>query len=156
MRFFRVVQQSISNTGRTTALGVLASFFLVYTWFLGHIQCLRQLGPGLWATLNALGSDSAILICLFKRYLQIPCPFCGLTRSFTLIGQGQWLTSLDLHPLGIPLYLLTVYFALASLLKPNWADRLLRYAGRPIFYWTGFTSFLLAWCWKLGHNPHFW
>ena len=56
--------------------------------------------------------------CLFQRTFHLPCPGCGLTRSFKAMWRGEWLTALRYHPLG-PLYFsLCALFLLAALLEP--------------------------------------
>lgn len=37
-------------------------------------------------------------ICYFRQMLGIPCPGCGLTRSFLLILQGSFAEAWQLHP----------------------------------------------------------
>lgn len=37
-------------------------------------------------------------VCYFKRITGIPCPGCGLTRSFLLILQGKFSQAWELHP----------------------------------------------------------
>ena len=68
----------------------------------------------LWAVLTGIfaasfvlplpGSDGTIAhipsICPFYNLTGLPCPGCGLTRSFVSLGHGQWLESLHWHPLG--------------------------------------------------------
>lgn len=37
-------------------------------------------------------------ICYFKNLTGIPCPGCGMTRSFLLILQGRFKQAWELHP----------------------------------------------------------
>ena len=57
--------------------------------------------------------------CIFQQVFHVPCPGCGLTRSFKAIWRGDVWLALRYHPLG-PLYFgLCVSFLLAALLhKP--------------------------------------
>ncbi len=44
-------------------------------------------------------------ICAFKNLTGIPCPGCGLTRSFVCLGHGHFADSVRYHPLGPILFL---------------------------------------------------
>jgi hypothetical protein len=41
-------------------------------------------------------------VCLFHRLTALPCPTCGLTRSWAALLRGQLGTSLRFHALGLP------------------------------------------------------
>ncbi len=43
-------------------------------------------------------------VCLFYHLTGLPCPGCGLTRSFVCLGHGHWRESLHWHPLGMIIY----------------------------------------------------
>lgn len=45
-------------------------------------------------------------VCLFYHWTGLPCPGCGLTRSFVCLGHGDFLGALHWHPLGPALFLL--------------------------------------------------
>ena len=45
-------------------------------------------------------------LCLFYHLTGLPCPGCGLTRSFVCLGHGQFLEALHWHPLGPAIFLL--------------------------------------------------
>jgi hypothetical protein len=60
----------------------------------------------------ALPSQGAgVPICLFRYVTGLPCPGCGLTRSFSCILHGEFERGYDLHPFG---YLLLPLFILAA------------------------------------------
>ncbi len=42
-------------------------------------------------------------VCLFKHVTHIPCPSCGSTRSVLSLLQGNWMASLLINPLGLPI-----------------------------------------------------
>lgn len=44
--------------------------------------------------------------CVFRRAFHIPCPGCGLTRSFAALWHGNLSASFHFHPLGLPLFAL--------------------------------------------------
>lgn len=46
------------------------------------------------------------LNCLFKQFIGISCPACGMTRAFNEIMQGHLLTSFQYNILAIPLCVL--------------------------------------------------
>jgi len=79
----------------------------------------RRTNAGLvWALLSAVFAASVLLplpasggriahlpsVCLFYQLTGLPCPGCGLTRSFVCIGHGYWRDSLHWHPLGLGIY----------------------------------------------------
>ena len=41
--------------------------------------------------------------CVFRTVTGFPCPFCGGTRSVVLAARGEWASSLQMSPFGIPL-----------------------------------------------------
>lgn len=45
------------------------------------------------------------LFCPFRALTGIPCPGCGLTRSFTAIALGQWETAINYHLFGPVIFL---------------------------------------------------
>lgn len=56
-----------------------------------------------------------IEICAVKRFLNIPCPGCGLTESFALLTCGNFGASFSAHPFGIVIALWFVYLFFNSL-----------------------------------------
>src|SRR5256885_17256930 len=70
-------------------------------------------------------------ICLSRTLFHMPCPGCGLTRSFVSLWHGQVLLSLRYHPFGLPLFILCaaalVRGVLYSTESPKWTrlDRLM-------------------------------
>lgn len=49
-------------------------------------------------------------ICVFKKYLGISCPGCGLTRAFTSILTGNILKSFSYNILAFFIFLLGIVF----------------------------------------------
>ncbi|MCS6885781.1 MAG: DUF2752 domain-containing protein [Acidobacteriota bacterium] len=56
-------------------------------------------------------------LCGFKNLTGLPCPGCGLTRSFCAIGKGDIYKAMHFNALGPALYLLAAYFWIAALLR---------------------------------------
>ena len=64
-------------------------------------------------------------ICLFHNFTGLPCPGCGLTRSWVAMAHGHAGEALVWHPLGPMLFLSALGYALWSawtaLKKPPFA-----------------------------------
>lgn len=41
------------------------------------------------------------IICPFRRMTGLPCPGCGLTRSWVYLAHGRWSDSWAAHPFGV-------------------------------------------------------
>ncbi len=52
--------------------------------------------------------DSSRSICPFMRFLDIPCPGCGLTKSMIHAYKLEFGVSMDYHLWGIPLILIGI------------------------------------------------
>lgn len=46
--------------------------------------------------------------CMFRRWLQIDCPGCGLTRSFIELAHGRFARAWRFNPAGVALFLLVL------------------------------------------------
>ncbi len=61
----------------------------------------------------ALPSQGAgIQICFFRYLTGLPCPGCGLTRSFSCILHGDFARGYEYHPFGfvlLPIFLLAAF-----------------------------------------------
>lgn len=59
----------------------------------------------LWVSYNFISisrsGESSPDFCLLKSTMDVPCPFCGTTRSVMYGLQGEWHDALQLNPLGI-------------------------------------------------------
>ncbi len=72
------------------------------------------------------------VICPFRRLTGLPCPGCGLTRSWVYLAHGQWSDSLSAHPFGVIAAGLTVALVVAVVAarvrrrRPPDLDRLVR------------------------------
>jgi hypothetical protein len=52
------------------------------------------------------------VICPFRLVTGLPCPGCGLTRSWVYLVHGQWLDSVAANPFGAVLLALGLAFVL--------------------------------------------
>lgn len=72
------------------------------------------------------------VICPFRRLTGLPCPGCGLTRSWVYLAHGQWRDAIVAHPFGLVAVALTVALVAAVVLArarghaPPDLDRLVR------------------------------
>jgi hypothetical protein len=57
-----------------------------------------------------------VSLCIFYNLTTLPCPGCGLTRSFCSIAKGGLLASFDFHWLGPIMFIGTFSVWLSSLL----------------------------------------
>jgi hypothetical protein len=136
---------------------IMSGLFLAYTWLAGFIRLLPHAPWLLITSTGTLNQDTSYLpVCLFKVMTHLPCAFCGLTRSFTMIWQGRWLQALDYHPLGFPFFLAAVLLAFGGALLPEATRPVIRFfTNRPAVY--GAVALLvLCWLWKLARNPVYW
>jgi hypothetical protein len=71
-------------------------------------------------------------ICLFRNTFDLPCPGCGLTRSWVALARGEPTRSLAAHSLG---WLIMIYAILQAVRHTVWlvippAQRMVEGAGR--------------------------
>ena len=97
--------------------------------------------------------------CWSRSWLGLPCPGCGLTRSFVLAAHGAWGQAFALHPPGTllfvavllqaPLRLLSLLLPSHSFLRRTLIDRCLQ--ARPwLLLVTGLFLLSLAWwLWRI-------
>lgn len=71
-----------------------------------------------WPTFSAHGPSESM--CLLRRASGIPCPTCGMTRSFRCLGQGLWADGFAFHPLAPVLF---VVFAVVMVRSAGVAAR---------------------------------
>jgi hypothetical protein len=48
-------------------------------------------------------------LCLSRTWLQLPCPGCGLTRSFIALGHGDLAAAWRYNPAGLYIFVLCVF-----------------------------------------------
>jgi hypothetical protein len=67
-------------------------------------------------------------LCLFRRVTELPCPGCGLTRSFCAISHGDFPGAWGFHPFGFAFYALAltlVVWPLVAGARPELERRIL-------------------------------
>ena len=100
----------------------------------------------------ALLPDRAVrdgpVLCLFRRVTGVPCPSCGLTRSWQAAGHGRVRDAVRSHPLGP----LTMAVA-AWLAIDGRAER--RLAENTSSAWTtaAVVGWFATWLWRLSRRP---
>jgi hypothetical protein len=57
-------------------------------------------------------------LCIFSRATGYPCPFCGLSRSFSEISHGDLVRASLYHPLGLAAYFITAVTATRAVGHP--------------------------------------
>jgi hypothetical protein len=65
------------------------------------------------------------VICPFRLLTGLPCPGCGLTRSWVYLAHGQWADAWSANPFGV----VTMVLAVAYVVAVGWS--LLARRGRP-------------------------
>lgn len=94
--------------------------------------------------------------CPFRLLTGQPCPFCGGTRSFAQMWQGDVLGAARYHPLGPALFVLTL-LAVAGLAALLAGGRVLRWQPqlevRQRTYLAGLAVLLSAWLFRLLFLP---
>ena len=118
---FRVDRPDPEARARDLFFGSFGAIFLAYSYWFPQLSTLH-------ATLPA---------CPFYSFTGHPCPFCGGTRSFAEMWQGNTSAALRYHPLGPVLFVLSlvVAVAVAALLATGRTVRWQR--GHPPFQLVG-------------------
>jgi hypothetical protein len=55
-------------------------------------------------------SGTALSVCAFRNAFGIPCPGCGLTRSFAAFSHGWLAEAFEMHPLGPVMYMAFAFY----------------------------------------------
>jgi Protein of unknown function (DUF2752) len=85
----------------------------------------------------------SLVICPFRRVTGLPCPACGLSRSWQSAAHLRLRDSLDYHPLGAATFLGAVAFALDG------QDAMPRLAERRDVQLSAGALWMAAWLWRL-------
>ena len=90
--------------------------------------------------------DSPV-ICPFRRLTGLPCPACGLTRSWQAAAHLEPAESLGYHPLGAVTFVAAAGLALAG---PDGTPRLAR---RREVQAVAIAAWIATWLWRLRRAP---
>jgi len=92
------------RVGHAVVAGLIALVFIA-----------SVLGVDRWRVLGlqAIGPEGSTL-CLLRRTTGLPCPTCGMTRSFCAMGRGEVADAFQKHPLGPVLYALLAFVMVRS------------------------------------------
>jgi hypothetical protein len=93
------------------------------------------------------GGDLGVSLCWFKRWTDLPCPGCGLTRCFVCLSHGHWREALHFHQLGPLVYLIAVASTVSLLIGEKHRTRLatffsLHQRAAAFLYWGFIASFI--------------
>lgn len=102
---------------------------------------------GLACSLPRGALSDSLVICPFRRLTGVPCPACGLTRSWQAAGHLDLRASADLHPLGAATFLAAASFALAD------RDGMPRLAERRGVQLSAAALWLATWVWRIRRGP---
>jgi hypothetical protein len=91
--------------------------------------------------------------CTFLYLLGVPCPFCGMTTSWSHAAHLQLWTSFKVQPMGLVLFAITAAMSLGLIARAIYGARAFRpvkflSAIPPMAWWSGFAGVLLAWGYK--------
>lgn len=94
-------------------------------------------------------ASSGPVLCPFRLLVGMPCPGCGLTRSFCAVSQGQIFQAFKYHLFG-PLLFAVCVVAVPLVFIEAAARRRWEWIHRGLF--SRRLSYLAAWSWMLYHG----
>ena len=71
--------------------------------------------------------EDNMLSCVYKKYLGVECPGCGMQRAFYYLIRGEFIESLKMFPALIPLMVMLVYLVLHVFFKFKNGHKILMY-----------------------------
>lgn len=103
-------------------------------------------------------------LCLFRRWVGLPCPACGITRSVCVLMKGQVYDALRFHPLGPVAALVFIGAWLREMVVVGMdqgrsplarrcqavANRVDEFFRRPLVIWFGIALLLIVWIIRVG------
>ena len=93
--------------------------------------------------------------CIVLSQWGIPCPMCGMTTTFALMSDFQWIAAIQNQPFGVLLYVLTVCAAIISVIELTrsrslWFRLSKRISGEEVKLVAWFFIFMvISWGYKL-------
>ena len=112
------------RVGHAVVAGLIALVFIA-----------SLLGVDRWRVLGlpAIGPEGSTL-CLLRRTTGLPCPTCGMTRSFCAMGRGDLRDAFRQHPLGPVLHALLAFVMVRSAVAAVWGRRLFARTARLLLW----------------------
>ncbi len=71
--------------------------------------------------------EDNMLSCVYKKYLGIECPGCGMQRAFYYLIRGEFIESLKMFPALIPLIIMLVFLVFHVIFKFKQGHKVLLY-----------------------------
>jgi hypothetical protein len=87
------------------------------------------------------------VLCLFRRITGVPCPSCGLTRSWLAAGHGRPRDAVGFHPLGPVTMVVAAWLAM----DPR-AERRLTSTGNGTIATAAVATWFATWLWRLSRR----
>lgn len=95
---------------------------------------MKEIGNRVWKDMKSLWM-AAVAIVLYTVFMNLvfdafcpmiiltgfPCPGCGMTRALFYLMTGRVTESVRMHPLGIPIACLCLYFCWNRYVRGRWA-----------------------------------
>ena len=98
--------------------------------------------------------EGGFIICAVRNATGLPCPGCGLTRSFCAMAKGEVTRAANFHVLGPAMFTLTgIYWLRSVALLAGWKDAVARYDARMMrlrILYVFAAVFIGAWVLKIG------
>lgn len=159
MDVIRVSQAEAAGEGRGKGRGdrvLLLSWTRPDSYWevaVAHLAVALITGVALMLPHAVVCDDLPLMKCTFLSLTGYPCPFCGLTRSFWAISDGDWAFAVHNAPLACLIYVATAFlFAwhLAALLtRLRIATGLVRLLKSRLAVWLMVTIVVLNWAYRL-------
>jgi hypothetical protein len=75
-----------------------------------------------------------LVVCVFKRLTELPCPLCGMTRALSALSRGELIEAIEMHAFSPVVFLLVIGMAVGAALEldgyaPNLPWRSARFWG---------------------------
>ena len=114
----------------------------------GFTRCSAAIGGTLIAVVLILSWQRLSFIpCPFRVWTDLPCPLCGLTRSFAATLKLDLSTAFGFHPLGPIVFIVVV--TMVAIVALSACFRLKPFLNLSLKWQAGF--FLIGWIVKLIH-----